>query len=458
MTRLRYLAVLAALVPLLEPARAAQSAKPTFDFSPLEETVRQEMQKAQAPGAAIAIVLGDRVVYSRGFGVASVETNEPVHPDMLFRLGSTTKMFTATALVSLAEKGVIDLHKPIGTYVKGLDPKIAAVTAHQFLSHTSGFIDEAPMFGSSDESALAKEVRSWTDTRFFTEPGRIYSYSNPGFWMAGFLIETLSGKSYADQMDASVFKPLGMTRTTLRPLVAMTYPLAQGHDATPQGPKVVRPAANNAASWPAGSIFSNVSDLSRFVIAFVNGGKLENQQVLSPTLIATLSAPHAKIPGSDASYGYGLELARYRGMDVVRHGGSRSGYGSTIRMVPQHRFGVIVLANRTGAGFGDTAEKAMEIALSLPSPHPTAERRPVALTAAEMDAYVGVYSQGPRAVHIVSHDGQVFLEQQGREAPLLKIADNELQSANGLRIVLVRSSSGTIEYLHMGGRSWKKTS
>lgn len=332
MTRLRYLAVLAALVPLLEPARAAQSAKPTFDFSPLEETVRQEMQKAQAPGAAIAIVLGDRVVYSRGFGVASVETNEPVHPDMLFRLGSTTKMFTATALVSLSEKGVIDLHKPIGTYVKGLDPKIAAVTAHQFLSHTSGFIDEAPMFGSSDESALAKEVRSWMDTRFFTEPGRIYSYSNPGFWMAGFLIETLSGKSYADQMDASVFKPLGMTRTTLRPLVAMTYPLAQGHDATPQGPKVVRPAANNAASWPAGSIFSNVSDLSRFVIAFVNGGKLENQQVLSPTLIATLSAPHAKIPGSDTSYGYGLELARYRGMDVVRHGGSRSGYGSTIRM------------------------------------------------------------------------------------------------------------------------------
>lgn len=458
MTRLRYLAVLAALVPLLEPARAAQSAKPTFDFSPLEETVRQEMQKAQAPGAAIAIVLGDRVVYSRGFGVASVETNEPVHPDMLFRLGSTTKMFTATALVSLSEKGAIDLHKPIGTYVKGLDPKIAAVTAHQFLSHTSGFIDEAPMFGSSDESALAKEVRSWTDTRFFTEPGRIYSYSNPGFWMAGFLIETLSGKSYADQMDASVFKPLGMTRTTLRPLVAMTYPLAQGHDATPQGPKVVRPAANNATSWPAGSIFSNVSDLSRFVIAFVNGGKLENQQVLSPTLIATLSAPHAKIPGSDASYGYGLEIARYRGMDVVRHGGSRSGYGSTIRMVPQHRFGVIVLANRTGAGFGDTAEKAMEIALSLPSPHPTAERRPVALTAAEMDACVGVYSQGPRAVHIVSHDGQVFLEQQGREAPLLKIADNELQSANGLRIVVVRSASGTVEYLHMGGRSWKKTS
>lgn len=119
---------------------------------------------------------------------------------------------------------------------------------------------------------------------------------------------------------------------------------------------------------------------------------------------------------------------------------------------------MIVLANRTGAGFGETAEKAMEIALSLPSPHTTAERRPVALTAAEMDACVGVYSQGPRAVHIVSHDGQVFLEQQGREAPLLKIADNELQSANGLRIVVVRSASGTVEYLHMGGRSWKKTS
>ena len=228
----------------------------------------------------MSIVSGDRVVFSKGYGVASVETREPVRPEMLFRLGSTTKMFTAAALVLLAEKGAVDLNAPIGNYVKDLQPKIAQLTAHQLLTHTSGFLDEAPMFGSDDESALEKEVRSWTANRFFTEPGRIYSYSNPAFWLAGFVVESVSGKRYADELTASLFKPLGMSRTTLRPLVAMTYPIAQGHDDWPKGPAVIRPAANNAASWPAGSIFSSVEDLSRFVIAFVNGGRIGGDQVL----------------------------------------------------------------------------------------------------------------------------------------------------------------------------------
>jgi hypothetical protein len=87
---------------------------------------------------------------------------------MLFRLGSTTKMFTATALVSLAEEGKIKLDDPIGLVVRGLDPKIAAVTAHQLLTHTSGFLDEAPMYGSQDEGALEKEVKSWREDHFFT--------------------------------------------------------------------------------------------------------------------------------------------------------------------------------------------------------------------------------------------------------------------------------------------------
>src|SRR6266540_1951572 len=143
------------------------------------------------------------------------------------------------------EQGAIDLDRPIGNYVKGLNPKIAQVTGNQLLSHTAGLLDEAPMHGSNDEAALEKEVRSWTESMFFTEPSSIYSYSNPGFWLAGFLVQSLSAKPYADQMEAAVFKPLGMTRTTFRPLVAMTYPMAAGHDESPQGPKVIRPAANN---------------------------------------------------------------------------------------------------------------------------------------------------------------------------------------------------------------------
>lgn len=433
---------------------AARQAPAIPDFQPLEKVAVEELRETGAPGGAIAIVLGDRVIYSRGFGVANVETNEPVRPEMLFRLGSTTKMFTAAALVSLAERGAIDLNAPVGSYVTGLNAKVGRVTADQLLSHTSGFFDEAPMMGSHDETALEKEVRSWTDSRFFTEPGKIFSYSNPGYWFAGFLIERASNRKYADQLEESVFGPLGMKSTTLRPLVAMTYPLAQGHDETPQGPRVSRPAANNAASWPAGSIFSNVNDLSRFVIAFLNDGRIDGKQALSPAVIGRLSTPRAKIPGGDVSYGYGLQLSKSRGVDVVGHGGSRAGYGSSIRMVPSKKFGVITVANRTGIGLNATADKAMEIALSL-EPRSTSTTPQSTLTPADMNAYVGTYSQGPRTLEVLVRDGKLLLKQNNREQPLV-IGGDDLRTEGGGRWVVVRNANGAIEYLHAGSRSWRK--
>ena len=433
---------------------SANQAPSVPDFHPLEKTILEELRETGTPGGAIAIVLGDRVIYSRGFGIANVETNEPVRPEMLFRLGSTTKMFTAAALVSLAERGAIDLHAAVGSYVTGLSAKVGQVTADQLLSHTSGFFDEAPMFGSHDETALEREVRAWTDSRFFTEPGKIFSYSNPGYWFAGFLIEHAGKRKYADELDESIFKPLGMQSTTLRPLVAMTYPVAQGHEETPQGPRVIRPAANNAASWPAGSIFSNVSDLSRFVIAFMNDGYIDGKQVLSPAVIRRLSTPRAKIPGGNVSYGYGLQIANDRGFDVVSHGGSRAGYGSSIRMVPSKKFGVIAVANRSGIGLTTTVEMAMQIGLSSLPPRTSSVAASSAHGVAEMNAYVGTYSQGPRTIELLVREGKLILKQNDREQSVVISGDGLL--ATGGRWVVVRSASGAVEYLHAGSRSWRK--
>lgn len=443
------LLALCAVVGLAGPA--AQT--PALDFSPLEQAAAEELTNTGTPGAAIAIVLGDRVIYSRGFGVASVETNEPLRPEMLFRLGSTTKMFTAAALVTLAEQGKLDLNAPVGSYVTGINARVSRVTADQLLSHQSGFFDEAPMFGSHDETALEKEVRSWGDNRFFTEPGRIYSYSNPGYWFAGFLIEHAGKRKYADQLAESIFAPLGMTRTTLRPLEAMTYPLAQGHEETAQGPRVIRPAANNAASWPAGSIFSNVNDLSRFVIAFVNDGRIDGKQVLSPSVIRALSTPRAKIPGGNASYGYGLQISSERGFDTVSHGGSRAGYGSSIRMVPSKKFGVIALANRTGIGLTTTVEMAVQIGLASLRPRETSTAAPPAAVR-DMNVYVGTYSQGPRTVELMVQDGQLMFKQNDRRQAVT-VSGNSLLVGSG-RWIVVRGESGAIEYLHAGGRSWRK--
>jgi CubicO group peptidase (beta-lactamase class C family) len=426
------------------------------DFAGVEAVALKEMAQAQAPGAAIAIVQDGRVVYTRAFGVANVETGEATRPEMLFRLGSTTKMFTAAAVVLLADQGKLNLNEPIGKHIQGLAPKLAGLTAHQLLSHTSGILDEAPMFGSQDDDALKKEARSWTDTRFFAEPGQIYSYSNPGFWLAGLLAEQVGGKPFADQVATTIFAPLGMSRSTFRPTIAMTYPMAHGHDLVNGKAQIIRPTANNTASWPAGSIFSNVIDLSRWITAFLEGGMLDDRQALPSTVFSTLASPHAVIPGSSDKYGYGLTLVEWRGLPVVQHGGSRSGYGSIIRMVPSRRFGVVVLANRSGVTLTRTADAATETVLKLP-PAPAAPNRPVVTTSAAGRARLaGIYSQGARQMAIAQKGDDLIVQQAGSELLLQKTGDLAFTAQGGVRLVFVADPSGAITFLHFGGRSWRK--
>src|SRR5262247_358797 len=128
---------------LLWFAFSPQSKSSNPDFGELEKVALAELAETNTPGAAVGIVSGDRLVFAKGFGVSNVETGAPLSPDMLFRLGSTTKMFTAAGVVMLAEEGKLKLDEPIGKYAKGLSPKIAGITAHQLLSHTSGLKDEA---------------------------------------------------------------------------------------------------------------------------------------------------------------------------------------------------------------------------------------------------------------------------------------------------------------------------
>jgi CubicO group peptidase (beta-lactamase class C family) len=180
---------------LLPSASAVFAQQQLVDFSQLEKVALEELKQTNTPGAAVAVVSGDRLVFAKGFGTANIETGAPITPDMLFRVGSITKMFTAAVLVTLAEDKQINLDEPIGKYVKELNPKLSVVTAHQLMSHTAGMTDESPSdYGSHDDSALAAYVRSLKEDHFFTEPGRIFSYSNPGFDVAGFLIEEFGGR------------------------------------------------------------------------------------------------------------------------------------------------------------------------------------------------------------------------------------------------------------------------
>lgn len=432
------------------PAIAKPRTSGEVDYSALDSVVIAELRDKHTPGAVIVIVSDDRVVYTKAFGVANVETSAPMQPEMLFRLGSTTKMFTAAAMVKLSEAGKIKLDEPIGNRVKGLSKRLSELTPHYLLSNSAGVSDFAPPFVSQDDDALGKMVRGWKDDVLFANQGEIYSYSSPGFWLSGFVIEEVAGKPYADAMDEVLFKPLGMARTTLRPLSAMTYPLASPHSLSPDGtPIIIRPFFNNVAQWPAGSIFSNAHDLSRWVIAFMNDGRVDGQQVLSSTLISRMQMPHIAVPGeTDSWYAYGLTTFKYQGLQFVAHGGFSRGYGSMIQMVPARKFAVIVLTNKSGETMRRTLNKASELGLGLKPDQAEKPKPTPAPGLAALAEYVGTY-KGTTTWEVYLKDGRLFVKNEGADYPLTwsGVRKFSFGKENENELVFIPGRSGRIEFV-----------
>jgi CubicO group peptidase (beta-lactamase class C family) len=430
------------------------------DFNGLERSASTELAKYNIPGASITIVQGETVVYSKAFGKANIETGEPAKPEMLFRLGSTTKTFTAAAITGMAVEGKIDLNAPVGSYLKFLPPKISSVTPSQLLSHTAGICDAAPMYGSHDDSGLGNGIRAWTDNWVVMPPGSTFSYSSPGYWLAGYLMETLTSMPYADAMEARLFKPLGMTHTTFRPTMAMTWPLTQGHEFVNGKVRIARPAADNSGTWPAGSMFSNTHDLARFAIAFMNEGRLEGKQVIDPKVIALMSAAHVAMPGGAQAYQYycyGLMRGEYRGYTFLQHNGARVGYGSDIRMIPKQRVAVIILTNLSDGNLPETAEKALELLVPLtPKPAITAMKPAIPISADDIARVVGVYKNGDQRIEITARDNRLFVKDSTHpEAELTK--RSEVSFAVGSTDVTILTGTGIrCEYVHLAGRAFSR--
>ena len=421
-----------------------------IDYSELDKLIPAELSEKNTPGAVITVISGDHVVYQKAFGVANVETSAAMQTEMLFRLGSTTKMFTAAALLTLAEKDKIKMNEAVGNRVKGLNAKLSQVTPHHLLSNSAGIRDFAAPIISNDDAALGNMVRGWKDDVFFADQGEIYSYSSAGFWLSGFVVEELYGKPYADAMTELLFTPLGMERTTLRPLMAITYPFATGHAVEGGKATILRPMFNNVAMWPAGSIFSNAKDLSRWVIALMNDGKVDGKQLLSSSLINQMVQHHVPVPGeTDSNYGYGLTVFKYKGLEFVGHGGFSRGYGSMIQMVPSRKFAVIVLTNKSGETLRKSLNKAIELGLGLKDDK---QEKPAAVAPpaeSEMKEYIGTYSHAPQTWEVSLRDGKLFMKFDGNEYAMTKSGERKFTfgAQNENEVVFVPGKSGRIEFL-----------
>ena len=429
-------------------------------FAELDAVVQAELEQTKTPGAVVAIVQGDKIVYNKGFGVANIESKQPVTPDMLFRIGSMTKMYTAATLLTLAEEGKLDLHAPIGKYLSGLPPRLSAVTAHQLLTHTAGFMDRVALVGTHDESKLAEAVMAYQDSLFFSEPGDVFSYQNPAWSLAGYLSEKLAGESYSKAMENRILKPLGMNHTTIHPTIAMTYPISVGHMGDPdKTAQVMRPIEDNTRDWPAGFLFSNSADLARFAMAFMNGGRIDGKQALSEKIVAQMMTRFVPVHSQleDGSYGYGLMMMKQRGVELVEHGGTMAGFASDFVMAPAQQVAVIVLANRR-FHLMKTVDKALEIMLPFtPKPAPP---KPLEVSASECDEYVGVYAQNMAKVEIVKEGNGLALK-QGGSIPLTKIGKDTFTAmfpgfTEPLRVAFVLDNAGKVKYFHVRLRAYKR--
>lgn len=429
----------------------------TIDFAELEKTIEAELKNAKTPGVAFAIVSGDKVIFAKGFGKTSVESENQVTPDTLFRMGSTTKMFTAAALVSLAEAGKLKLNEPIGNYLKNLPPKVSQLTAHQLLSQSSGLRDFAPLFSGNDDAALGQNIRLWKDNVFFSEPNKIYSYSSANYWLAGYLAEELNGKNYSDTVAEIVLRPLQMNRSTMRAFEAMTYPLALGHDIKNSTATVIRPIDNNAAKYPGGSLFSSADELSRFAVAMLNEGKVDGKQILSAKVVEQLEKPQFYLPGEEkAFYGYGLLGFDDSGVKTISHGGVSRGYGSTIFFAPEQKIAIIVLANSNGQTLPKSRRKAMEMLLPL-KPQTNEQPKPIAVNTDEMKRYTGKFSHEPQIWEVFIKDGKLYFKEDGKDFELTKTGKNSFSYQQG-EVLFVPNEKGEIEHIFMGLYAARKIS
>jgi CubicO group peptidase (beta-lactamase class C family) len=329
-------------------AATNSAAQTTSNGSDPLEVLASEMHARGAPGAAIAVVVGDSIVLARGLGVRSVEDSIPVSATTMFRVGSVTKMITGITAALLAHEGRLDLDAPIARAMPRLATPLNTRTMRQLLEHRAGLWNEAAGDGRHDDGALAARVDGWGAERLFASAGDVYSYSSPGYWLAGRVIERAADASYADIVERTLLAPVGMAHSAFRPTTALTYPLALDHVRDSGRVRVLRPFPDDASTWPSGSLFTSVHDLARLAIALMNDGRVAGRQSLPTEIPAMLLAPGSSTGGA-CSYAFGLQRCRRGDVHTVGHYGFRRGSGAIFTFVPEKKVAVIILAVGPGA-------------------------------------------------------------------------------------------------------------
>lgn len=348
------LAALAACAPLSPQAQAGPAAQGAL---PAEVRERLDQLKACADARAAArkfsgvimVAFDGRRVLSEAYGMADPETGRTVTLSSRFDTGSAPKMFAAVALGQLVQAGAVTFDDPVGKYVEGLPPEVAAVTLHQLLTHTSGLgsyfsPDNVEVIVSATTAAELVPAAAATGLAF--RPGAEWKYSNAGFVLVGAVVERVSGKRYADYVADRILAPAGMTQTTLDGIpegaaAGLSRQGARDPNADPDA--VVTPWTGRFS--PAGGAFSTAEDMLKFLDA-LRTGKLLDQATLEMLWTEHIAGPRSPPRENHTSaYGYGFGVRTFGDTRVVGHNGGLPGYNTEVSLAPEAGWSVAVLSN-----------------------------------------------------------------------------------------------------------------
>lgn len=293
------------------------------------------------PGATVIVSQRGAILFRKAYGLANIEMNMPLRPEMSLRTGSVTKQFTAAAIMLLVEQGRLSVSDEIGKYFPQYPEQARHVTIEHLLTHTSGIRNytELAHFGA----AMTKDVSVDEAIAFFNEvplqfqPGQRFSYSNSNYFLLGAIIEKVSGMRYPDFMQQQIFQPLQMQSTVIE---TSTSPVSSVYGYT-QDRNGIANVTRYSMDWPfaAGALRTNVDDLVRWDVAITKEMLLRRESWDRMATEYTLNG------GGRTGYGYGWFMRKLSGSFALEHGGDIGGFSADTWRFPKEELFVAVLTN-----------------------------------------------------------------------------------------------------------------
>ena len=339
------------IVPVASPS-ATHPLTATDVETFLDGFVPLQLELDDIAGATISVVKDGKVLFAKGYGYADVAKKQPVSADTsLFRPGSISKLMTWTAVMQMAEQKKVDLDADVNTYLDFKIPEAFGkpITLKHLLTHTPGFeeVIKDLFVDNSKPVNLGQYLKTHIPRRIFA-PGTVSAYSNYGAALAGYIVERVSGRPFNQYVDENIFKPLGMTHSSMdQPLPASLAPLmSKGYRSASGEPKpfeAVGPA-------PAGSLSSTAADMAKFMIAHLEGGQYNGASILRPETVSLMhSRLHVLNPAANAM-AYGFYEESKNGHRIIGHGGDTELFHSSVHLVPDAHLGFFISYNSAGTG------------------------------------------------------------------------------------------------------------